>query len=76
MSAVHPTLKTVVQVIIANLEDHVGAIYVSQFSPTPAFADAATFLARLDPEITRLELWRGVQRTEYVLRNSRWEATR
>jgi hypothetical protein len=68
--SVHPDLKTVVQVIICNYADHVGAIYVSQFSPSPTLEDAAAFLTRLDPEITRLELWRGVQMNVYTKTNN------
>jgi hypothetical protein len=73
---IHPDLKTVVECIVVNVADHVSAVYVSQFSPTPTLADAAAFLTRLDPEIERLELWRGVQRTEYVLNNGKWETAR
>jgi hypothetical protein len=74
--SVHPKLRTVVECIVVNCAEHIGAIYVSQFSPPPSLQDAAAFLARLDPEIARLELWRGVQRTEYMLNNGKWEATR
>ena len=74
---IHPELKTVVQVIIANLEEHIGAIYVSQFSPAPDLEGAVRVLRRVDPDIARVELWRGVQRTEYVKTNTNeWRKAR
>jgi hypothetical protein len=69
---IHPDLRTVVECIVVNVADHVGAVYVSQFSPTPTLADAAAFLSKLDPEIVRLELWRGVQMSVYLLQGSSW----
>ena len=73
---VHPDLRTVVQCIVVNVEDHVGAVYVSQFSPSPDLEGAVKVLRRVDPDIARLELWRGVQRVEYILMNGKWKVAR
>jgi hypothetical protein len=73
---VHPGLKTVVQCIVVNVEDHIGAVYVGQFSPPADLEGAVRVLRRVDPDIARVELWRGVQRTEYVQTNDKWEKAR